>query len=1272
MKEKFLLLIFKLKIFMKKISHKRYFTARVSVLILVLLLSSFYFSHDLSNFAAKLKRTKIVKRVVRTISNMNDESLTGIKPVSYFNFIKVNDEIKAGECTDNCMRITKKQNIQFPDDGTALFKVNKKSITALGLSHYPLEESFSIEFLLKVNDKKTFMNNIGEGAVKSVPIIQKSASYTSKTFELLFYNYPFNSINFNVYLKDFKDCKNKLGNTCKITAKIPLDGYNQNSFDYYFDKQWHHFILSYDQSSGLAQICVDGLCPEKFSNKDSIIKGRLNNIDSDFLVGYLKNSSGIEDSDVMFMDQIAFYNKPLSKGQISKHYLDAVKNKLDYSFQELKEINNPSSISEELRCEDYYPGFKSDKLNCGQEVNHIAQLNYFPDARFKEDLLLGKLHVWSSYQYPTITPFLDRNIDDQAVNQTSIRYNWELPDEYYVRDFNGKLKVAFVEGKAIGTPISPGAPLDYVLGNTANGVYGDGKKFRDNLEIIYKLIGEKSRISYLIENDEVPPASDGKPDDFIYDKNVRDKIIDFYKLNVDKQILDNIDYSKIIWENFSTNPTSSGISQENAQILKQVYDLDWNHFLLVNKTDNFRNKFLGAIKNHPVFTSNAAINNYEIGEHRKDQWDVIHTSSDKANLSLYPHDKFNWRYWPGWIQVAIRSNTAAKSQFSQSTYWPLISTGFYEHTTDVEKDFTPAQWLGWLKSMVVSGAEHFTYITNQNDNDYPIIKWAWKFAVPAYAQAIGSQAGEEFFYCKDGRCPKLLEGDIDIPYHNIKEFSFFYNDYSYWNVVKKSRNGDKLLISTTKQTGIVSPNETVTINNVDGISSLTLPTRRQGSVYIYNKNNQSLIQLDSWHKDTHPWYWSRSPIMWEAELPAMIENRCNNIEISTDHSANDYSDFRTYLTIKKPENECESSIKYKFNLDENQLSKYALLLTTKNEVNASLKIKLNSSFIGNLDLKNENKLSNLNDLANRYDINTKDLEDVKSNWNNYINNDLLLQNLRPGLNELEISASGPNLDADINLDKIIFLKQRKGETEIADFYLRGLNSSGKIYKTLILENPSKNSVDENINIYLRKKGADWQLVNSKSINIKSQNFENIEFPEGNTFMDYNASSLNPDVFISQQIVGNDPYNYKFQEYEIKIDLGSGKSACYKFDYYPLEDCTKKKFTAECNNQNKDGAECVLQAQEKNTKCKQNIDNRICIPGKNDSDCSRLKDFKCERDYKSDRSACVFNCYKEKYTNSLKDYIEKNDIENLKKECGDDYNKNYKNDIIQGLRRMECN
>jgi hypothetical protein len=238
--------------------------------------------------------------------------------------------------------------------------------------------------------------------------------------------------------------------------------------------------------------------------------------------------------------------------------------------------------------------------------------------------------------------------------------------------------------------------------------------------------------------------------------------------------------------------------------------------------------------------------------------------------------------------------------------------------------------------------------------------YIWQAAVASYAQGTMSRA-QDFLIDKsthtdpDLMLPNassvLLQGDNNMQgSHNHCESSISPTAYSFNGtvlsvsagsvndvkpIIAVRRWGNKYLITATLQpangaygtnsgvhydpssapntTAVVSfnlpkqtdPNTGASIGTVAAGDFITvsMPVRRQGSTYIYDRTNANLpvfYQVDGWHQWQHPTHWSQ-----DIEIEAELYDKCSNTTINairTDMPANlpsgtaNYSNFVGYIT----------------------------------------------------------------------------------------------------------------------------------------------------------------------------------------------------------------------------------------------------------------------------------------------------------------------------------------------------------------------------------------
>ena len=236
--------------------------------------------------------------------------------------------------------------------------------------------------------------------------------------------------------------------------------------------------------------------------------------------------------------------------------------------------------------------------------------------------------------------------------------------------------------------------------------------------------------------------------------------------------------------------------------------------------------------------------------------------------------------WHGldWLSMVIPSQIAA----GDTLYSPFVSAGW---SAAEEHNVRPAQYLGLLKCAAATGAEYF-YAGVFSPADSGLFSrsqnWAWAAAVPSYAQAI-TQLWADLL--DDGT---LLEGDMPMPPVNYNlppdipppiSYRFWSGSQSIPVYIRQSITDPTVLlvVGTAQPQSSVKGNVQTVVN---GTVQLPPPAtqglltsfefRRQGSTYTVKIDRasgsvSSVVQLDRWHEESHPWWWSRD-LMIEAEL----------------------------------------------------------------------------------------------------------------------------------------------------------------------------------------------------------------------------------------------------------------------------------------------------------------------------------------------------------------------------------------------------------------------
>ncbi|MBK9320650.1 MAG: hypothetical protein IPM91_18925 [Bacteroidetes bacterium] len=240
----------------------------------------------------------------------------------------------------------------------------------------------------------------------------------------------------------------------------------------------------------------------------------------------------------------------------------------------------------------------------------------------------------------------------------------------------------------------------------------------------------------------------------------------------------------------------------------------------------------------------------------------------------------NWRYWQGaahgWQYVI--EGRHEEIALGDKLFSPVVSPGWNSNEESIVR---PAQWLGFLKAVSMAGAENFGcgYFVTQTPYQNPA-NYVWQMAIPGYAQAVASRFDDLFV------SGNLMTGDVPQSAASgggKPGYTFYAGDIRKLVVAENmTAKLNTLLLEpfnpNSNMIGNAELDDTATIR-IDG-NDLTFGIRRQGSTYIYDKTNASspvFYQLDAWHENSHPYYWSKT-FNLEAEI---FDNVNANLELKT-------------------------------------------------------------------------------------------------------------------------------------------------------------------------------------------------------------------------------------------------------------------------------------------------------------------------------------------------------------------------------------------------------
>ena len=359
-----------------------------------------------------------------------------------------------------------------------------------------------------------------------------------------------------------------------------------------------------------------------------------------------------------------------------------------------------------------------------------------------------------------------------------------------------------------------------------------------------------------------------------------------------------------ILENYALQSDPAVTAAKNAS------GLGWQPFLAkkVRENDNaYRAKFMS----HPRL-QNAKYTEYRMDGHRDYQlaWEESRYINDPINGQYYSTPDLYVRWpnnWKDWVSAWHGLKWITQSRYYElalgdKLFSPFVAAGW---DANPENDVRPAQWLGLMKVMGMYGSEFYytSYFTESLPANDPR-GYAWQAVIPPYSQAVSSRYEDIL------RNGSLLAGDMidnsnyayginqPIPY-----YQFSTGATNKVVVIRKKDTANKYAITGTIQNSSNTINSTPLIDDAQitlNGQTLKFKVRRQGSTYIYDNTNTSapvFYQLDGWHENAHPWYWSKD-FNFEAEL---YDNTTTAYNIKTTvpagTSAGDYRSFTSFITF---------------------------------------------------------------------------------------------------------------------------------------------------------------------------------------------------------------------------------------------------------------------------------------------------------------------------------------------------------------------------------------
>ncbi|MBI3501146.1 MAG: hypothetical protein HY063_05070 [Bacteroidetes bacterium] len=607
------------------------------------------------------------------------------------------------------------------------------------------------------------------------------------------------------------------------------------------------------------------------------------------------------------------------------------------------EKNSPEELTiEDIDTNEFPPGFPNIKMDA------VEQILNFPLPRFKSNHKLLSNFLWMDPTFIGGNGLKKISRQQSIKNSADIQLELALHWNYYLQicpNTNGDAKAYGRQGTlqnawlniANEHPELPLSAISFWIGMKGNHVMS--QKLGDNC---YLRDEKNNFITDVIDNNGVHRR--GK----LFSPNIS---LDTIALDGLKQrhLLENIfQYLKRPLNCF--NEEDEIFTVYDSSILKKEPSLvadktkmkinNWDIYQ-AEKIKQIQITYRDSFMNLPQM-KNSIYSVYGIDGHP--HYRFAYSAMRKANTPInekyystpdfYPRYPSNWRYWSGpwhglsWI-FESRPNEIA---LGDSLYSPFVAAGWDNNPI---KNICPAQWLGLLKLLAMTGAEFFyTGFFNERQPFANPETYIWQAAMPVYAQAITSRFENIFRH-----------GEI----MNVPEFIFPSGDKRIMIVAKKII-GKKIYAITGTIQNLSNKKGDAPLNaiaeiNLDG-AKLKFEVRRQGSTYIYNAEDSQhpvFYQLDAWHEASHPSRWSKD-FYFEAEL---FDNDEKNISIKTELPANakenDFSSFTSYISCYK-----SSSLKYFFTPRDSAASFLFQILMRGKEKKSGIKIFLDGTEIAEI------------------------------------------------------------------------------------------------------------------------------------------------------------------------------------------------------------------------------------------------------------------------------------------------------------------------------------
>jgi hypothetical protein len=691
---------------------------------------------------------------------------------------------------------------------------------------------------------------------------------------------------------------------------IELSGIGRMSYGYYMDNNWHHFAFKYNAKTGAKEVWVDGQCPPEFkivtgTGKFAANTTNLTNniLDINTNTDYYKYEG--------CLDEIAVYPYALHQNMIYKHYVEFTQGQ-HYTFNYTTTAPPaPASVVGSVDLMEFAPGHPTPT------VDAVTQLKTFPTPRYKPgNTLFPNVPVLNpghlaGYGQPNVSyaTAVTNSIEVQRQMVTNFNYTLMVASATHeVGQFTDPTKFsgAWIQLANQNPSWKTSANTYWAQLNPQSGGYNSANPYIEcsclpNASYLHNSAGQliDRNGNVVTWKTESPVMSiDSLKQDGLTQRGYVTALTNALTRPLD-----------LLFENGEvvTHWTETGLTQDPTVVAaKNASGLtSWSKYIGRNMK-RLTAGYMDQYRSLPKLSS-TWVEHYQLTAHPSN-WDWEETRSLNAvrNGQYYSNGDLYLQYPKAWktgLGMAKGWQDLVEQRYAEialgdKLFSPVVSAGW---SATEENTVRPAQYLGFLKAVVLSGAENFHagyFVTTQ---PYQLPEnYVWQVVMPSYAQGLTSRFEDIL------RNGYVMEGDVPANFADpsgTPGYQFAAGDIRKLVVVRKHNTQSKYVITGTIQnysneSGNVETEGDASIN-LDG-QTVKFKVRRQGSTYIYDKTNAAapvFYQLDAWHEASHPYYWSKTFDI-EAEL---YDNAPSGVSLKTQvpsgTAAGDYRNYTTFVSF---------------------------------------------------------------------------------------------------------------------------------------------------------------------------------------------------------------------------------------------------------------------------------------------------------------------------------------------------------------------------------------